>query len=332
MKSSRLAIIIAIASCWLSATSAHATTYCVASETELLDALALGSAQNEADIRLVSGTYTVGQILSFSGLGGVSLTVSGGWLKGCGTQHRNALLTTITGPVAITGLDIKGAAFVLIDNLRLATLGAAIVYLPDEQFQSPRVRIRGVVFDRTLGLRIEANPSSHCPEDGLYWIASSVFTRTLADPALEVTGCGQASTHLDHNTFVDNIGLGALISGMRELQAHNNVFFANDRPLVFKPLPDFPPIFNACGNIGEDFWSAAGSPCVAQPNKVADPLLGADFTPALGSPAIDFGITSQEVNFPYVQTIFPEFDVFGHNRFIGDRPDAGAVEVLGRCR
>lgn len=292
-------------------------TFCVANVTQLESAV-LALEDDEVEIRLVTGTYTVPPSSclhsnSDCDLSDRGLTIKGGYAPGCGTRGLDPAATVITAAADSRirlppYFDLDGPDYVRLERLTfrgMQTLFANAV----------SITMNKVWLDQI------GNITFCCRED--LTLRNSLITRsgaTVDEAAVEIL---VDNVLVEHNTFAANVDRFEFRSSETGV-VRNNVFWGNGAlDLRFAQFLDDDPLELSVRN---NIWGTAqGLNNLANPHTstlTSNPQF-------VNAAALDFRLQASS---PAISTAFPasslQFgqDFTGGPRWTGEAPDRGAFE------
>ncbi len=303
--------------------SVQADTFCANSPASIASALQSVSTNGarENDIRIVVGNYSmVGQNLAFNAEIAGDLEISGGWNPGCSASQTLDPRSTV-----LTGSNVEVIKILVARNIALTTLQL-------NSFAELRVRRQGK--EGGLQMRLErlnlrmlgaVDISSERPSDMqlrniLLYDSGTTNKQVCVMSVFQEDNVGEPRTLIAHSTFAFNQGKTQLcLAGKERKEVRNNIFDGvATQQSVF--IDSFPALLthNRVQLLG-------GLPLIADsldnfsdaPNFVNAPLR--NFALAANSPAINRG----GMFLPDGQSLQ---DAFANPRWLGMRPDVGALE------
>lgn len=329
---SRLRLLLPVIALGLGSAPARAANYCVATATQLRNAITTAAASAEDDvIKLVRGNYTLSAQLVASING--SLVLRGGYGAACPALGRSldASQTRVVGspvqqvflqlrPRGATDLEIDGISFEDFSVVSISDEGTAAS--ANGQVYVRRSRFRGGesgldIYTRSKHVRVEnnvfTNNFSQCCGSDLLNLGLSVRH--------PLTGSAAVALDVVFNTIIDN-PKGLLLQGGGPLSrvpiVQNNIMRQSSANALSLKLDAIR--VSATNNIWGMVGTEDGGGFVANLlNVEADPQLGADLVPLPGSPAVNAGTD-------FVVGGVPTTDFDGGPRQIGSLPDRGALE------
>jgi hypothetical protein len=327
-----------------------AATFCVTSETELRNALAIAENNNSFDtIRIQTGNYlTQGNQFEFDDDSGNGLELIGGWtyipnIGNCGGQlSSNVFDTTIDGSSlsAAMSIELSDAADLSISNLTFANAISNDAALSIRKYNSNGVYLGHYIIENNAFIN---NQSGGFYGSALYIRGADtievrnnlVYQNLGATQSINIENGLGVEIYFTNNTIYQNEGrVWIELDGTSEMLIANNVIRDNDSfsELSVSGTGDWYFYNNNTGF----FYS---EPNTASKNFNLPPRFidsnNLDFRPNTDSPLIDKGFlpclyTAQFCIFPMPfihDWELVDKDIVGNDRIQNSKVEIGAVEV-----